>query len=190
MRMLTTLAKQTEGSALLEFAIVLPLLVVFVVGIYDFSGAFNQKQKIEQAAQQGAITAGAQPTSDIDPSIANPDSLQPVVTVIFNSLKGSGVLALANQGSCSPTAALPTYTVPLTWTYAISGCSNYGAGDLTIAINRGWVPAGATPPVPVGTKVTVDYPYFWHFNSVFQLIGASYGPTTDIKESAAVHNQN
>ncbi len=57
--------EDARGSALLEFAITLPLLVVFVVGIYDFSGAFNQKQKIEQAAQEGAIIAGAQPMSDI-----------------------------------------------------------------------------------------------------------------------------
>ncbi len=42
------LLKGAQGSAILEFAIVLPLLVVFVVGIYDFSGAFNQKQKIER----------------------------------------------------------------------------------------------------------------------------------------------
>ncbi|MGA2426160.1 MAG: TadE/TadG family type IV pilus assembly protein, partial [Terriglobales bacterium] len=53
--------RDERGSAILEFAISLPLLVVFVVGIYDFSGAFNQKQKIEQAAQEGAIVAGAQP---------------------------------------------------------------------------------------------------------------------------------
>src|SRR5271157_2048228 len=89
---LVNLLGEEQGSALLEFALVLPLLVVFVVGIYDFSGAFNQKQKVAQAAQQGAITAAAQPTSDIDTSNANPDSLQPVVTIIFNSLAGSGVL--------------------------------------------------------------------------------------------------
>src|SRR5580698_11577343 len=65
--------KGDQGSAILEFAIVLPLLVVFVVGIYDFSGAFNQKQKIEQAAQEGAIVAGGQQTTDINSS--NPDSL-------------------------------------------------------------------------------------------------------------------
>ena len=59
------LLKGAQGSAILEFAIVLPLLVVFVVGIYDFSGAFNQKQKIEQAAQEGAIIAAAQPMSPI-----------------------------------------------------------------------------------------------------------------------------
>src|SRR5271167_3444569 len=99
-------ARDERGSALLEFAITLPLLTVLVVGIYDFSGAFNQKQKIEQAAQEGAIIAGAQPMSDIQPSASSsatdPASLQPVVTAIFNSLAGSGVLPNAGQGSCKP----------------------------------------------------------------------------------------
>ena len=54
---LAVLLKDEQGAALLEFAISLPLLMVFVVGIYDFSGAFNQKQKIEQAAQQAAQLA-------------------------------------------------------------------------------------------------------------------------------------
>src|SRR5208283_3324406 len=83
---LLDLLAEERGSALLEFSITLPLLVVFVVGIYDFSGAFNQKQKIEQAAQEGAILAGAQPMTDIQ-SIAgsNPTSLQAVVTAVFNS---------------------------------------------------------------------------------------------------------
>src|SRR5271163_119635 len=94
------LLRDERGAALMEFAITLPLLVVFVVGIYDFSGAYNQKQKIEQAAQEGAIVAGAQPMSDIQVSNANPESLQPVVTAIFNSLSGNGLLPNANLGSC------------------------------------------------------------------------------------------
>ena len=73
-RRTVSLLRDVQGSALLEFAISLPLLVVFVVGIYDFSGAFNQKQKIEQAAQEGAIIAGAQPMSDIASSHRNPAS--------------------------------------------------------------------------------------------------------------------
>jgi len=191
MRRLVSLTGSTEGSALLEFALVLPLLVVFVVGIYDFSGAFNQKQKVAQAAQQGAITAAAQPTSDIDTSNANPDSLQPVVTIIFNSLAGSGVLPLANQGSCIPSSAGVAHSA-LKWTYSISGCSNSVTDNLTIAIDRGWVPAGGPSPVAVGTQVTVNYPYHWRFNSVIQLLvpGAAYAATTTIVETATVHNQN
>jgi len=58
---------------LLEFAISLPLLVVFIVGMFDFSAAFNQKQKIEQAAQEGAhLLPGAQPMSDIATGILTP----------------------------------------------------------------------------------------------------------------------
>src|SRR5260370_40278994 len=88
------LLREVQGAALLEFAITLPLLMVFVVGIFDFSGAFNQKQKIEQAAQEGAIIAGAQPMSDTGP---NPVSLQAVATTVYNSLVGNGVLP---KGTC------------------------------------------------------------------------------------------
>src|ERR1700732_2198733 len=118
-----SLLREVQGAALLEFAIVLPLLMVFVVGIFDFSGAFNQKQKIEQAAQEGAIIAGAQPMSDIQTSNPVPDSLKPVVTAVFNSLASSGVLPNAGL-SCTPPPPTPTRPKPpgLTWTYTIAGC--------------------------------------------------------------------
>jgi hypothetical protein len=185
------LLKDAQGSALLEFAISLPLLVVFVVGIYDFSGAFNQKQKIEQAAQEGAIVAGAQPMSDIQPSSTSysPASLLPVVTTIVNSLTGSGVAT----GTCgAPAVSGP---VGLAWTYTILGCSGSNPTDsLVIVINRGWVcPAPCTfaPPVAVGTVVTLTYPYHWTFNRVIQLLipGALYAGTTPLTENATVHNQ-
>jgi hypothetical protein len=187
MRRRAALATNTRGSALLEFAIVLPLLVVFLVGIYDFSGAFNQKQKIEQAAQEGAIVAGAQPMSDIEPANDNPDSLQPVVTAIFNSLAGNNVLPLENQGSCTaPVAASAHASGSVKWTYHIQDCPD----TLTIIIDRGWVASGAGV-VGVGTSVKVSYPYHWHFNSVIQLLvpGAQYNLPTPLSETATVHNQ-
>jgi len=176
-----SLLREVQGAALLEFAITLPLLVVFVVGIFDFSGAFNQKQKIEQAAQEGAIIAGAQPMSDIASANGNPDSLQPVVTAVFNSLAASGVLP---KGTCAPPVR-PTHS-NLKWKYTISGCPD----DLTITIDRGWVSASSSPAA-VGTMVTVAYPYHWRFNSVIQLLfpGAGYAAITNLAESAKVHNQ-
>jgi Flp pilus assembly protein TadG len=174
-----------RGSALLEFAITLPLLVVFVVGIYDFSGAFDQKQKVEQAAQEGAILAGALPTSDIQSS--NPASLQAVVTAVINSLGASGVL---------PNAPCGPYTVPpptsLSWTYTVSGCNSaYPSDNLVITINRGWVSIASTPAV-AGTVVTVQYPYHWRFGSVIQLLFPGpngYLAPTQVTESSTVHNQ-
>src|ERR1700730_15775692 len=177
------LLRETEGSALLEFAIVLPLLMVFIVGIFDFSGAFNQKQKIEQAAQEGAIIAGAQPMSDIASGTGNPDSLQPVVTAVFNSLAASGVVP---KGTCAPPVT-PTHSGPnLKWKYTITPCPD----DLVITIDRGWVSASGSP-VAVGTTVQVTYPYHWRFNSVIQLLfpGAAYAATTNLTESATVQNQ-
>jgi len=187
------LLKDDQGSALLEFAIVLPLLVVFVVGIYDFSGAFNQKLKMQQGAQEGAIVAGAQPMSDIQTDKKNPDSLQPVVVAVFNSLAAGGFMPNANKGGgCimpPPTPTHDTGTPNLKWVYPISGCSSYGGDQLTITINRGSVVPG--PPMAVTTAVTVEYPYHWRFNSVIQLLipGASYSAKTALREIATVHNQ-
>jgi|SRR5208282_4298001 len=180
-RVLLLMIREEQGSAILEFAIALPLLVVFVVGIYDFSGAFNQKQKIEQAAQEGAIVAGAQPNNDIA-SPSSPDSLQPVVTAIFNSLVASGAVP---AGTCSPPGAA-TGPTGVAWTYTITGCPD----TLIITINRGLV-SGSGSPATVGTLVTIQYPYHWRFNSVIQLLipGASYAATTQLSESATVHNQ-
>lgn len=190
MRLLSNLIRGTEGSALLEFAIALPLLVVFVVGIYDFSGAFNQKQKIEHAAQVGALVAGAQPTGDMDPAISNPDSLQPVLAVILNALAADSVLPLANQGSCVlPVGSGGVTNSGLVWTYRLSGCSNNLTDQLTITIDRGVV--SGTAPATVSTSVTVAFPYHWRFNSVIQFLvpGASYAAITNLQETATAHHQ-
>jgi hypothetical protein len=47
----------TEGAEILEAAIVLPLVFLFLLGIVEFGRAFNIYAAIQQAAQQGALTA-------------------------------------------------------------------------------------------------------------------------------------
>jgi Flp pilus assembly protein TadG len=181
-----SLLLEAQGSAILEFAIAMPLLVLFVVGIYDFSGALNQKQKIEQAAQVGAIVAGSQPTSDIQPSNGSPNSLQAVVAAVFNSLAGNGVLPNANQGTCIPPGTAGPVN-GLTWTYTISGCNSAHSAnnDLTVVINRASV--SSAPPSVVCTVVTVSYPFYWQSYGVIQsIIPTSY---TLVTESATIHNQ-
>lgn len=188
-RFFIPLLRDTQAAAILEFAVALPILVVFVVGIYDFSGAFDQKQKIAQAAQEGAIVAGAQPMSDLlASSNTNPASLQAVTTAVYNSLLGSGVIP---AGTCTLPATV-TGPAGLTWTYKISGCNPaHSTDDVVITINRGWVWTTSTPAV-VGTVVTVQYTYYWQFNSVIQLLFSGptgYAATTNLIESATVHNQ-
>ena len=52
-----------SGTQIAEFALSLPLLVLFVVGIFDFSGAITLKQKLTNAAREGARAAAADPAS-------------------------------------------------------------------------------------------------------------------------------
>jgi hypothetical protein len=202
LRLRAAVLSDAEGSALLEFAIALPILLVFVVGIYDFSDALNQKQKIQQAVQEGAIVAGSQPTSDLQSaSGSNPTSVQAVAAAVLNSLTGSGVLA---SGACSAPGT-PTLLPPTTWKYTIT--CNTPADSLIISINRGWVcgsppplqcPSSSSPsctgsPVAIGSSVAVTYPYHWKlFGSVLQLITPgpnSYSTPTTLAECASVHNQ-
>jgi len=73
-----------QGAALLEFAISLPLLVCSSWH-FRFQRRIQSETEIEQAAQEGAIIAGAQPMSDIATGILTPpgpSSLQPVVTAV------------------------------------------------------------------------------------------------------------
>jgi uncharacterized membrane protein len=59
------LLRQTEAAAIIEFAVALPLLIVLVVGIFDFGGAFNLKQKLNNAVREGARFGASQPTNDL-----------------------------------------------------------------------------------------------------------------------------
>src|SRR5579859_3122624 len=45
---------ESEGSQLLELGLSLPILLVILVGIIQFTGAFNLKQKMANAAREGA----------------------------------------------------------------------------------------------------------------------------------------
>ena len=47
----------TDGAEILEAAVVLPLVFMLLLGIVEFGRVFNIYSTIQQAAQQGAITA-------------------------------------------------------------------------------------------------------------------------------------
>ena len=47
----------TDAAQLLEFAFILPLLLVLGVGFADFGGAYNLKQKLNNAAREGTRIA-------------------------------------------------------------------------------------------------------------------------------------
>jgi Flp pilus assembly protein TadG len=169
----------TEAAALIEFAVALPLLVVLVVGIFDFGGAFNLKQELNNAVREGAHFAAAQPTNDLD--LAQPPSVDAVRVLVDSYLQ------TAKINDCGLSTATWAAGAGLVWQFNASagGCS------MTLTVSRGIVVQTAGPP-PVRilcTTVNISYPYQWHFNSVIRLLvpGANYTFANIISDATAVN---
>lgn len=189
-QLLRQLRGDEAGSQIAEFAVALPLIIVFVIGIYDFSQAFGLKQRLGNAAREAARIGASQPTVDLSQS--EPATVDTIARVVGTSLQGAGIndcgLASGNWTVSPP--------VNLTWTYqASTGC----ASALTLTINRGYittaaigVPYSSTMTID-NTRVTLSYPYQWRFGNVVTLIAptANYARgTSQIQATATMQNLN
>ncbi len=57
MRRLRRIRKCESGQALVEFALVVPILLILVIGVFEFGRAWNSHQVITDAAREGARRA-------------------------------------------------------------------------------------------------------------------------------------
>jgi len=179
--------RSAEGSQLVEFAVALPLLVVFVVGIFDFGQAFNIKLKLNGAVREGARVGAGFPTSDLTGNpLQGGGTVDGIRDVVDAYLVSSG---LNDCGLQSYSGAQTSGT--LTWVYTGSGggCP----GPLTLTVNRGFAfktTVGLNQVDVICTRVSISYPFMWHFNSVIQLLvpGSSYAGVTQIPTDALAPN--
>jgi Flp pilus assembly protein TadG len=183
-----------HGAQLVEFAVALPLLVLFVVGIFDFSNAFTFKQKLTNIARDSARVAAADPANDL--------ASQPVPTSIIDAFQVVDNYLLANNLSDCGVVTTPTKT-GLTWTY--TGTTNCPTPGLTIIINRGYYfppaaatapatvncqPLGPSPTLVIGTCVSIQYFYAWRFGNIASVLGASTALPTTITATSVAMNEN
>jgi len=168
----------TEASQLLEFAFVLPLLLVLIVGIVDFGSAYNLKQKLNNAAREGARIAIGQ--TQIDLSQTNPLTIQAVAEVVEQYLDGENVDSSVIDFS-QPCAA---DTATRTWAYCQSGTS-----DQALVIERNFIVTGASGII-VSTRVTLNYPYSWSFSQIIRILvpSASYSDSFTISSDTVMKN--
>lgn len=174
----------TEASQIVEFAVTLPLLAVLIVGIFDFGEAFNLKQKLSNAAREGAQLGSSLPPHDLS-SIGTPPSVSALRDLV------DAYLQAGRMNDCGLSTQSATATTPLTWVFAASG--NGCPGTLTLTIQRGYaVPTtvGSVTIQTICTRIDISYPYQWHFSNVIQLLvpGATYAGTTQIATAAVVPN--
>jgi Flp pilus assembly protein TadG len=181
-----SLFRATDAAALIEFAVALPLLVVLVVGIFDFGGAFNLKQELNNAVREGARFGAAQPSNDISIGNLKPPSVDAIRFLVDSYLQ------TAKINDCGLSAIPePNQGGGMTWVYtASSGCPS----ALTLTISRNVaVPVTVLNQPTVNmlcTTVQISYPYQWHFNNVIQLLvpGATYAGVSQIPSNATAAN--
>lgn len=189
--------REDRAAQIVEFAVSLPLLVVFVVGIFDFSTAFTLKQKLTNIARDAARAAAAGPASDLASTTPPPVSVSDAYQMIDNYL-------IANHLSdCGITLTSSPSTLKWTSTATGGGCPSPG---LKIIINRGYyfpITGGSLPPSDchaqapgggqpalVGTCVSIQYAYPWKFGRAASLMGQSTTLPTSITAIGVALNEN
>ena len=102
--------RSESGVALIEFAFVLPILLVLAMGMLDFGRAFHMKSLLDQAAREGARVAVVT-TPDVD-----------IVESRVNAVLASGGITPTSVAVDGPDAAnLVTVTVNATFTFITPG---------------------------------------------------------------------
>ncbi len=183
-----------EGAQILEFAISLPLLVVFVVGIFDFGAAFTLKLKITNAAEVAARVAANQTTRDLSSTGVSCGPAPQTICAIRDTV--DSILVAGKVNDCGLATASASSAGALAWQFTPStGCPS----ALTLRIDRGVHYSFNLPdPFPNGsqyvveaTEVRLTYPYKWQFNNVIQLLvsGANY-PSSSLSAVSTMQNLN
>lgn len=182
-RHIVKVLREDRATQIAEFALSLPLLVLFVIGIFDFSSAITLKQKLTNAAREGARVAAADPANDL----GSPSGVPLSVTDAFYVVDG---YLLSEKIDCGLSGSYPpTLSGGLKWVATATG-PPCGAAGLQLTIDRGCLAPPQNNLYVVDTCVTIAYPYSWRFSGVAGLFGRTFSPTSTITTTATAFNEN
>jgi Flp pilus assembly protein TadG len=133
MKTVSKLLKRELGQATVELALVTPILMIIVVGIFEFGRAWNQKQVITNAVRDGARVAAL--TKNSGGNIAD-DSATKVITTALNSAGMSlpnGQPVYTGFKGTTGTAVTVSLAVPYTFTF-LGPLLQWTTGQKTISL--------------------------------------------------------
>ena len=178
-RLFTARVRSEDAAELLEFALALPLILVMLIGLLDFANAYNIKQKLANAAREGARVG--QSLGYGDTTSTSTTSVQTIKDDVTTYLANAGINTsfIATSVSWNPApSCIGTY-------YTTSGGVNYG-----LKIERCYKVPNPTGGDILSVKVTLSYPYNWTygFNHVIQMLVSSstFAGTIDIESDATM----
>jgi Flp pilus assembly protein TadG len=148
--------RDSRGAAAVEFALVFPLLLVVMIGIFEFGRVWNIHQVVTDASREGARRAV------VRDGVTGTAKQTAVANAINNRLTSAGIAAATVLGT-------PVTTTCATWT--VPALSDAQAATTTIA-GCGWGGATDTP-----ARVVIRSPFpFQVLTPVMNLIGGGGGP--------------
>ncbi len=179
-------SRSSSGSQLLEFALVVPLLLAMVIGILDFGQAYNLKQKLTNAAREGARFAIEEPCADC--SQAAPSTTQAIENSMVSYLSNTGVNLCGLTGTTVPTVGPQPVA---SWTFTSPQTCAGTSANFTIEIDRENTFASSNGGKVVSSQVIVSSPYAWTFNRIIGLLlpGANYQAVTTISSTAIMETE-
>ncbi len=109
------LIKADEGVGLVEFALVVPLLILLTVGFLDVARAMNAVVLLGSASQEGAHYAALDPSATIPPGQIVPPAIASAAIARTAPLNGNAITVTAEYYDAAsatfrpwPTAGIPT----------------------------------------------------------------------------------
>lgn len=116
-----------EGAAALEFALVLPMLIMLVMGIAEFSRAYHAKEKLQYAVREGAreLAINKDSANAIAVTVDRASGLNPPLTSAGVTASGcAGAITATSTATVTATYSL-AYHIPLwgsgTWALSATG---------------------------------------------------------------------
>ncbi|GAB2764900.1 TadE/TadG family type IV pilus assembly protein [Sinomonas soli] len=114
-----------RGAAAVEFAIVLPVLLVLLLGIIDFGRAFSAQQTLTYAAREGARTMALGQGTTAALSAAR-SAAAPLGATLPDSAFTISPAACPPPGQPTP----PATTITFTASYTLTGTGFFGSFPL------------------------------------------------------------
>ena len=182
-----------EAAQLVEFALAMPLLVVLVVGAIDFGTGWVLKDRMANAARDGARVAVSVPNDTFNPQCGGtPCTVQSAASAAVNYLSNAGLSACGlDPSSTAPTNGPGAFA----WTYTSPSNCPGTTIKMSIVVERAvttTVTVGSTTTTVLMTRVTVNYPLKWMFGSVIKLLAPSsnYASTLTLTTQEIMQNES
>jgi Flp pilus assembly protein TadG len=148
-----------QGVALVEFAILLPFIAVFVFGLVDLTRAYSLKNRMKNSAREAAAFVQTRPLQQTNPSGNDP----------CDDPENGRWHALNELGAAGESAGAKSYTISFSPTTACNVSPVNGSLD-----------PGLDPPNTITVTVEAD------FDLITPLVGGLVGDPIELSESVEV----